>query len=778
MTVRVHELSKELGIPSKDLVQRLLKLKVPVKGPMSAVDDGMVARIRQAVAALKPSLTKKPPARPKPPTRKPERSSAPAAVVPKAVASRAMAPKAAPPKIAALKTKPITVAPSAKPSPPVSAKPPVAPPISPAPARPTPEPVRVAAPKPPATLKLRSDRSEARRAEEGPVKEKPAPTLAPAAAAVMEPPPAPVVSAPKHIQLTFPITVKDLAFRLDLKSNELIKHLIGKRIFASLTHSLDQPTATQIAKDFGFEVAPEPTLEERLLEHLEPDSTKLVLRAPVVTFMGHVDHGKTSLLDAIRKTKVVEQEAGGITQHIGAYEVILEKGRVTFLDTPGHEAFTALRARGANVTDVVVLVVAADDGVMPQTIEAIDHAKAADVPIVVAVNKIDRPEANPQKVTQQLTQYGLLSEAWGGKTIVVPVSAKTGEGIDQLLEMLLLEAEMLELKADPTKPASGSVIEAKLTKDRGPIATLLVQQGTLRVGDSVLVGALAGRVRALVNDRGHRVKDAVPSSAVEVLGLSGVPKAGDRFMVIADEKLARELLEHRQERLVDRRLVAPKRITLDELHQQIAEGKLKELKLILKADVQGSLEAITQSLLKLDTHGVKLSFIHTGVGDISESDIMLAAASDAVVIGFHVGMDPQVQVQAIAEGVDVRTFQIIYELVNSIQAAIEGLLEPKIEETFLGRAEVKQLFQISKVGIVAGCVVIKGLIRRDATIRIIRGKDRLTDAPIAGLKRAKDDVREVSEGLECGIALQGSVDVQAGDLLEAWDVKKVARKFS
>ncbi len=758
MTVRVHELSKELGIPSKDLVQRLLKLKVPVKGPMSVVDDEMVVRIRQAVAALKPSLIKKPvaekskgttgarakpsapalkPAAARPTTRKVERPAPPAPEPPKAVAPRARpAAVSPPPKAPAL----------------VPAKPP-------SPTKPTVKPVHVAAPP-------------------APPKEKPTTAVAVAAAPVTVPEPAPTVSAPQHIQLTFPITVKDLAVRLDVKANELIKHLMGKRIFASLTQSLDQQTATKIAKDFGFELAPQPTLEERLLRDLEPDPTKLVLRAPVVTFMGHVDHGKTSLLDAIRKTKVAEKEAGGITQHIGAYEVILEKGRVTFLDTPGHEAFTALRARGANVTDVVVLVVAADDGVMPQTVEAIDHAKAAGVPIVVAINKIDRPEANPQKVMQQLTQYDLLSEEWGGKTIMVLVSAKTGEGIDRLLEMLLLEAEMLELKADATKPATGSVIEARLTKDRGPISTLLVQQGTLRVGDFVLVGALSGRVRALVNDRGHRVKEATPSSAVEVLGLSGVPKAGDRFIVIQDEKLARELVEHRQDRLADRTQVAPKRITLDELHQRITEGKLKELRLILKADVQGSLEAIIQSLSKLDTHGVKLSFLHTGVGDISESDVMLAAASDAVVIGFHVGMDPHVQVQAIAEGVDVRTFQIIYELVTSIQSAIEGLLEPKIEETFLGRAEIKRLFQISKVGIVAGCVVTKGLIRRDATIRIIRGKDRVAEAPIAGLKRVKDDVREVSEGLECGIALQGNVDAQPGDLLEAWDVKKVARKLS
>jgi translation initiation factor IF-2 len=586
------------------------------------------------------------------------------------------------------------------------------------------------------------------------------------------------VSAPKQLQLVFPITVKDLAMKLDVKANELIKHLMGKRIFASLTQWLEQPVATQVAKEFGCELAPQPSLEEQLLQDLEPEPAKLVPRAPVVTFMGHVDHGKTSLLDAIRQSKIVEKEAGGITQHIGAYEVVLEKGRVTLLDTPGHEAFTALRARGANVTDVVVLVVAADDGVMPQTVEAIDHAKAADVPIVVAVNKMDKPEANPQKVKQQLTQYGLVAEDWGGKTIMVPVSARTGQGIDSLLEMLLLEAELLELKADPTKPAQGTVIEARLSKDTGPIATLLIQQGTLHVGDLLVVGVLSGRVRAMINDRGHRVKEAQPGTPVEVLGIPGVPRAGDRFLVLADEKTARQLVEQREGKLVERQATPPKRITLEDLHQRIVKGQLKELKLVLKADVQGSLEAIVQSLAKIPTPEVKLQTIHMGVGEISESDVMLAAASDAVVIGFHVGVDPQVQVEAIKEGVDIRIFQIIYELVNAIKAALEGLLEPKIEEAFLGRAEVRRLFQISKVGIVAGCVVTKGTIRRDALLRVVRGKDRLLETKIASLKRVKDDVREVQEGVECGIALEGNLDLQAGDLLEAWEQRKVARKLA
>ena len=563
------------------------------------------------------------------------------------------------------------------------------------------------------------------------------------------------------------------------KASDVIKHLMQMGIFASMVQQLDEATSAKVAVAFHCEIMPQPTLEEQLFKAAEPDPAKLQPRAPVVTFMGHVDHGKTSLLDSIREAKVAEKEAGGITQHIGAYEVLLEKGHVTFLDTPGHEAFSALRARGANVTDIVVLVVAADDGVMPQTIEAIDHAKAADVTIVVAINKMDKPDANPQKVKQQLSQHGLLGEDWGGKTIMVPVSAKTREGIDSLLEMLLLEAELLELKADPTAPAHGAVIEAKQTKDRGPVVTVLVQHGTLRVGDPIVVGRYVGRVRAMVNDRGHRVKEAGPAKPVEVLGLPEVPQAGDRFLVIADERLARQLAEQRQEQMAHRGMLHPKRVTLEDLHQRIAEGKLKDLRLVLKADVQGSLEAIVQSLQKLDTEKEEVQFriLHAAVGDINESDVILAAASDAIIVGFHVGIEPKVQVLAATEGVDVHIYQIIYELVGSIQAAIEGLLEPTIEETFIGRAEIRKLFQVSKSGMVAGCMVTKGTIRRDCVMRVVRGRDRIAETKMASLKRVKDDVREVQEGVECGILLEGNQDMQVGDLLEAWELKKVARKL-
>ena len=753
MGIRVHEFAKELGLSSKELVTRLTRLKIPVKGPMSAIDDEMVAKIRRALAKAKMS--------PLPAPRQPSGQTG------VAKATKSLKPTVTVAKPAAAPTTP--AAPSSL-KPPTSATTPAVPSVKAQTSASA--PVMVSRPS------AKKERAVAKpKAEEQGAAATTALAFPPAPVAQVPAPAPPVVSAPKQLKLPFPISVKDLSVRLEVKASELIKRLIGKGVFAAMTQLLDEATAVQVAKDFGYELAPQPSLEEQLLQELAPESAKLVPRAPVVTLMGHVDHGKTSLLDVIRQSKIVEREAGGITQHIGAYEVILAKGRVAFLDTPGHEAFTALRARGANVTDVVVLVVAADDGVMPQTLEAMDHATAAGVPIVVAINKMDKPDANPNRVKQQLAERGLLAEDWGGKTIMVPVSAKTGAGIDALLEMLLLEAELLELKADPTKPAQGAVIEARLSKERGPIATLLVQQGTLRLGDPVVVGSLAGRVRAMLNDRGHRVKEAHPATPVEVLGLPGVPQAGDRFMVVADEKLGRQLVERRQDRLSERAVTPPKRVTLEDLHQRIVSGALRELKLVLKADVQGSLEAITQSLTKLDTQEVKLRFIHTGVGDISESDVMLAAASDAIVIGFHVGVDPKVQVEAIREGVDIRLFRIIYELVNEIKAGIEGLLEPKTEELFLGRAEVKRLFQVTRVGIVAGCIVTKGLIRRDAVIRLIRGKQQLIETELASLKRVKDDVREVQEGLECGIALAGNADLQPGDLIEAWELKKIARKL-
>ncbi len=783
--MRVSELAKVLDLSSKELLVKLKALRITAKSSSSVLDADAVNRTRKALA------------KPKKPATLPVKTASAAAL--KKPSATATAPSAKTAAKAATATAVVLHAPA-------SGRQAGEPPKPPAPARTTAIPARPAAastsPSAGSSTVMAAPPRHAAKPQPTPrpppEKAKPAPvsqTVTPQQPAAAPAPAAPTATAPAglpaappvvqagplgRLELTFPITVKDLAAKMDVPASDVMKYLLQQKIFASIVQSLDAATAVKAATAFRFEVVPAPTLEEQLLKSVEPDPKRLKLRAPVVTLMGHVDHGKTSLLDAIREAKVAESEAGGITQHIGAYAVPLEKGHVTFLDTPGHEAFSALRARGANVTDIVVLVVAADDGVMPQTVEAIDHARAAGVPIVVAINKMDKPEANPQKVKQQLSQYELIGEDWGGKTIMAPVSARTREGIDHLLEMLLLEAELLELKADPEAPAQGTVIEAKQTKDRGPVATVLIQQGTLRIGETVVVGALSGRVRAMVDDRGHRIKEAGPAKPVEILGLPAVPQAGDKLLVLTDEKVARQLAEQRREQRAQRAVVHPKRITLEELHQRITEGKLKDLRLVIKADVQGSLEAIISSLEKLDTEKEEVQFkrLHVGVGDINESDVILAAASDAIIVGFHVGIEPKVQVLAVNEGVDVHIYQVIYELVNAITAAIEGLLEPTIEETFIGRAEVHKLFQVSRAGVVAGCMVTKGSIRRDCAIRVIRGRERVTEIGIASLKRVKDDVREVQEGLECGILLEGKVDVQVGDLLESWELKKVARKLS
>ncbi|MBI3009768.1 MAG: translation initiation factor IF-2 [Candidatus Omnitrophica bacterium] len=746
--MRVHELAKALNLSSKDLLVHLKALKISAKAATTTLDADTVNRVRKALSSRlvsKKSASTKTPAiasRLAAPLKKqPAKAqsavlkasvSKPSPVKPVLPLSRSVTSKATTPAKAPI---------AAMPKYPVGRKVAAAPQSAAVASAP---PAPIVKSQPPKTAPVTVPAAQKEKAS-GVAESRPVVTESTTAVAEL-----PSVAPVKRLDIKYPITVKDLADKIGIKPADVIRYLMQQGIFASIVQALNEPIVTKVAAAFSCEIIPQPTLEEELLRLVQPDPAKLVSRAPVVTFMGHVDHGKTSLLDAIREAKVAQKEAGGITQHIGAYEVSLEKGQVTFLDTPGHEAFSALRARGANVTDVVVLVVAADDGVMPQTVEAIDHAKAADVPIVVAINKVDKPEADLQKVKQQLTQYGLIAEDWGGKNIMVPTTA-----------------------------AQGVVVEAKQTKDRGPVATLLIQQGTLRIGNTVVVGHLVGRVRALANDRGHLLKEAGPAKPVEVLGLPEVPTAGDTFIVVSDEKLARQLAEKRKEQRAQRMIAPPKRITLDELHQRITEGKLKDLRLIVKADVQGSLEAIIQSLQKLDTEKEEIQFriLHTGVGDINESDITLAAASDAIVIGFHVGIDPKVQVLAAKEGVDVRIYQIIYELVNAIRAAIEGMLEPLIEETFLGRAEVRKLFQVSKVGIIAGCMVVKGSIRRDATLRLIRGRDRLYEGKVGSLKRAKDDVREVQEGMECGISVEGNINLQIGDLFEAWELKKIARKL-
>jgi translation initiation factor IF-2 len=588
--------------------------------------------------------------------------------------------------------------------------------------------------------------------------------------------------APRVLEFDIPISVKDLSARIGVKANELIGKLMAKNIFATINQSLGEDIVVGMLKDYGIEFSRPPKIEDQIKkEHRELEEKQDVKhisgRSPVVTFMGHVDHGKTSLLDFIRKTKIADKEKGGITQHIGAYEVKFKNGSVTFLDTPGHEAFTAMRARGANATDIVVLVVAADDGVMPQTKEALDHARAAGVPIVVALNKCDLPSANIDKVKGQLSQLGLTSEDWGGKTITVPVSAKTGEGVENLLEMLLLEAELLELKANPSLRARGVVIEGKLSSGQGPVATVLVKNGTLRVGDMVLTGMHYGRIKAMIDHTGARVEQAPPSKPVSILGLSGVPMAGEEFFVVKDEKKARTLSLLKQDEARARKLKTAKRITLEDFYSQMKEGIAKELAILLKGDVQGSVEALRKSLLGLNTKDIKIDIIHADVGNINESNIMLAVVSNAVVIGFNVKVDEGAQELAAKEGIEIKVYGIIYEAIQDVVAAMEGLLEPYLKEVFVGRASVKQVFRVTKAGTIAGCVVVKGKVIRSGVAKLIRDKAVVYTGKISGLKRFKDDVREVAEGVECGIGLERHDDIKAGDLIEIYSIEKVARRL-
>ena len=591
-----------------------------------------------------------------------------------------------------------------------------------------------------------------------------------------EPAPAPKLN---QIELDFPISVKDLSVKLQIKPSRLIQELMRMNILATINQPLSQEDATRICQVFGWQAKSAPDKDERLLwEHRQKDSPEsLRLRSPVVTLMGHVDHGKTSLLDIIRKTNIVDGEHGGITQHIGAYEVVLPKGKITFLDTPGHEAFTAMRSRGAHITDIVVLVVAADDGVMPQTIEAIDHAKAANVPIVVAINKIDRPQVNIDRVKKQLNALGLAPEDWQGQTIMVGVSAKTGEGVDELLEMILLEAEMLELKANYNKPASGLVIESRHDKNRGPLATLLVQNGTLHINDNLILGSVYAKVKAMFNDRAQRIEEAPPGTPVEILGLTGMPAVGEEFFVVPDEKQVRELIVLRQEKERQRRVQPVKRISLEDLHSEIKQGKIKELKIIIKADVVGSLEALRDCLEKLETPEVKFQIIHAGIGPINASDAMLASVTNAFILGFHVQPDERAKELIEKEAIETRTYNIIYELIQELKSALEGMLEPKIKKVFIGRAQIRKVFKLSRAGSVAGCWVVKGKILRSCLVNLLRDNQVIFEGKIANLKRYKDDVREIAEGFECGISLAGFDDYQEGDLIEAYEVQKIARKL-
>lgn len=586
----------------------------------------------------------------------------------------------------------------------------------------------------------------------------------------------PMKATKRKVRFEEAIRVAELAHQMSLKSGEVIKVLFNLGVMATINSSLDLDTATLVASEFGYEVEKVGFSEESYLVPQEADSPESLLpRPPVVTIMGHVDHGKTSLLDAIRKTSVTSGEAGGITQHIGAYHVKTKRGDIVFLDTPGHEAFTAMRARGAQVTDLVVLVVAADDGVMEQTREAINHSKAAGVPILVAVNKIDKPTANPDRVLQELAALGLQAEAWGGDTVVGYVSAKTRQGLDELLELIALQAEILELKANPNKPARGRVVEAKLDKGRGPVATVLIQEGTLKQGDAFVCGVFAGRVRAFFNDQGKKVKEAGPSIPVEIQGFDGVPEAGEEFICLADEKAARRIAESRAIKQREKELAKQSRVTLETfLASTPNDNETKVLNIVLKADVQGSLEAITDALVKLGTDKVRISVIHSGAGAITETDIMLAAASGAIIIGFNVRPTAKVKEVAEREGVDIRFYDIIYKLVEEIKSAMAGMLAPVSKEVYLGQAEIRQTFSVPKVGVIAGCMVTDGKMQRNGGIRILRDGVVVYTGKIASLRRMKDDVKEVAKGFECGIGLENFNDIKVGDVLECFELVEEA----
>jgi translation initiation factor IF-2 len=572
--------------------------------------------------------------------------------------------------------------------------------------------------------------------------------------------------------------VGELASRMKKTAAEVVKKLMMDGVMASISDTIDFDTAAIVAEELGCKVEKEVvvTIEERLIDTTEDAEENLEPRAPVIVVMGHVDHGKTSLLDYIRSSRVAAGEAGGITQAIGAYQVKVQDKTVTFLDTPGHEAFTAMRARGAMVTDIAILVVAGNDGIMPQTVEAINHAKAANIPIVVAVNKMDLPGANAEKVKEELTKYDLLAEDWGGDTIVVPISAKTGEGIDELLENVLVVAEMQELRANPNRAAKGSVIEARLDKGRGPIATLLVQNGTLKVGDVIIAGTAVGRVRAMTDYRGRRLKSAGPSVPVEITGMAEVPGAGDDFYAVADERMARELAEQRkQEQKAAAAAPVAKKVSLDDLFDQMQQGELKDLNIIIKADVQGSVEAVKQNLEKLTNEEVRVRVIHGGVGAINESDVMLASTSNAIIVGFNVR--PDVTAKALAERnkVDMRMYRVIYECMEEIESAMKGMLAPKYKEVELGRVEVRQVYKISNVGMVAGSYVLEGKVNRNAKVRLVRDGVVIYEGEIASLQRFKDSVKEVAAGYECGITLEKFTDVKVGDIFECYEMQEIER---
>ncbi|MFH1519167.1 MAG: translation initiation factor IF-2 [Candidatus Omnitrophota bacterium] len=574
-------------------------------------------------------------------------------------------------------------------------------------------------------------------------------------------------------EVNFPVTIKELAVKLGKKPSQLLSELIKNGKFFNINQNIDQETAQKIA--YNYKV----NLKERLSkedEILKVESKHLEKRAPIITLMGHIDHGKTSILDYIRKSRVTEKETGGITQHIGAYQITLDKGKVTFLDTPGHETFTAMRARGANITDIVVIVVAADEGVKPQTIEAIDHAKASKVPIIVAINKIDRPTINIDMVKQQLSKLELVPEDWGGKTITVGVSAKTGEGIDELLELIILQADIMELKADYQRSAIGVVVEARLSRGKGSLATVLVKEGVLRVGDWCVCGFCSGKIKAMHDDQAKAFKEALPAYPAEILGLDGVPNPGEQLLVVPDERFAREIIEKRKEEKERKKLVPVTHLKLEDLYKKVKEEDLKQLKIVLKADVGGTLEAVEGALMKIPAEEVELAIVHKGVGSVNSSDILLAEVTDAIVVGFKVNIDAQVRELARKKGIETRSYQIVYELIDDVRAAVEGLLTPQIKRTFLGRAKVKTVFKLSKTGIIAGCIVMKGKIFRGAVCHLFRDNEVIFEGKVVTLRRFKDDVREVTEGLECGIGMNYD-KIKEEDVIDVFNEEVIARKL-
>ncbi|MGE6378102.1 translation initiation factor IF-2 [Peribacillus muralis] len=715
--LRVYEYAKQKNVSSKDVITKLKEMNIEVTNHMTALDDSTVNKLNDSI--------------------KPKNEDKNQAAEPKANATVAKYEAEADEKSTVNKEK-------------LKKKPPV---------------------KPVGTKKPTSQFNRGRNNKNKNNKQR------------QQAPAAPVTKRkerelPEKITFYESLTVMELGKKLHREPSEIIKKLFMLGVMATINQTLDKDAIELICAEYGVVAEEEIRVDLTDLESLvtEDASEDLIERPAVVTIMGHVDHGKTTLLDSIRNTKVTEGEAGGITQHIGAYQVKVNDKKITFLDTPGHAAFTTMRARGAQVTDITILVVAADDGVMPQTVEAINHAKAAEVPIIVAVNKMDKEAANPDRVMQELTEHGLVSEAWGGDTIFVPISAKKGEGIDSLLEMILLVSEVEEYKANPTRKANGTVIEARLDKGRGSVATLLVQNGTLKVGDPIVIGNTFGRVRAMVNDLGRRVKDAGPSTPVEITGLNEVPQAGDRFIVFEDEKTARQVGEVRAQRQLASQRNEKSRVTLDTLFEQMKEGEIKELNIILKADVQGSAEAVAASLNKIEVEGAKVKIIHTGVGAITESDIILATASNAIVIGFNVRPDVNAKRAAESENVDVRLHRIIYKAIEEIESAMKGMLDPEFEEKIIGQAEVRTTFKVSKVGTIAGSYVTEGKITRDSGIRLIRQGVVIFEGEIDALKRFKDDVKEVATNYECGITIKNYNDLKEGDVIEAYVMEEIERK--